>query len=525
MPTQIPFDLTQNGALELRWREHFRWPLPASSLYDIHATHTENFLRFAASLEPDARNVVLLGRAPSLGALVEAAYLVQAEGSEHYLFGPPELAVLRGHQSTDQMSGRGAGHHGKKGGFRHQTLRQIARTLSWSTAKTALPNLLSPDAIALSHNSLMRDYIKQQRASVGFRHGAAYLDDTVSADTGTALAIDTKHLVDQFLHHVISFNDLDEEITRRLRALLRPLLAGAFQQASQTLGALRSCARLPSSIWTGTGAAYPGRALGLEVLERGGEAWRFDHGGTVALSSAFSAFAVNELSVSSHVVLPTAAVAKNDMVERAGEAVSSFRGNTILGHSGDPSLDVGDVAFRPNSRPNTNIQPRRRVLYVSTAFYGFYQTSTPVLPGIPYMEWQMRLLEALKRLPIELASKPHPEGLLRGKGLPTEQLAPALHTPFEEALKNADVLVMDVPASTTFSIALTTDRPIVFFDFGLLPFNKDVAEEIEKRCRILRPTYTAANQPQFDESELAEAVCGGTDDADPTFFRTLYLGN
>jgi len=475
VPTQIPFDLTQKGALDLDWRNDYRWPLPASALYGLHARLTEKYVTFVTSLEPDARDVALLGKLPSLGALVEAAYTVQAEGTEPYLTGPPELSILRGKNVIDTIYQPSAGHHGKVGNLRHRTLRQIARTASWSRAGTLLPNLLSPQAIALSHNRLMRDYISIQGASVGFRHGAAYLEDiTAQSPTQRSLpdTVDIDTLTDAFLDRVVTFNDLDPNISERLHQLIRPTLKATLQNAASTLSALRSCTNLPKSIWSGTGAAYPARAVGLEVLRRGGEAWRFDHGGTAALSSAHAAFAASETSVSSHVVMPTTQIAENHM-----------------------------------------------------PFYGFYQTSTPVLPGVAYMEWQMRLVEALQRLPIELACKPHPEGLLRGKNLPTEKIARTLQVPFEEALNESDVLVMDIPASTTFSIALTTDRPIVFFDFGLLPFNDSVRDEIGKRCRILTPTYNAANQPQIDPETLAEYVCGGDDTADPTFFRNLFLND
>ena len=160
----------------------------------------------------------------------------------------------------------------------------------------------------------------------------------------------------------------------------------------------------------------------------------------------------------------------SEMINNAVKLTKDMRKVEVRGHDGDPGLDVGKAAFR-RSKP-----VRRRVLYVSTAFYGFYQTSTPILPGVPYLEWQLRLVEALKLLPVTLTCKPHPEGLLRGKIPPIECLAKTSNISFEHALNENDVLIMDIPASTTFSIALTTDRPIVFFNFGLLRFNGEDEE-------------------------------------------------
>ncbi|MBO44537.1 MAG: hypothetical protein CMM28_12505 [Rhodospirillaceae bacterium] len=519
MPTTIPFDLTQEGALDLHWRAHFRWPVPSSALYERHIHLANNYLRFAASLKSDARDIVLLGRVASLGALVDAAFAVQAEGKDSYLAGPGELDVLRGIRTAETFTDRNAGHHGKHGTVRHRTLRQIARTASWSTGMTLLPNLLTPKGIALSHNSLLRDYISHNGVSVGYRHGDAYLDKLLATNEPAALDFDMNEVVDGFLKYVVSFPDLAPEFVQRLHTLIRPLLKSSLTLASGTLGTLRSCPSLPNTIWTGTGARGPGRAIGLEVLRRGGEAWRFDHGGTAALSSAHAAFAANELSVSSHVVMPTQTVTTSDMMLQAKKVTANIRKTKTLGHNGDPSLNIGKAAFRKVPKSKN----RRRVLYVSVAFYGFYQTSTPILPGIVYLDWQVRLIEALKSLPIELTCKPHPEGLLRGKVPGVEKLAPINPAPFEQAIKEADLLITDHPASTTFSIGLCTDRPMVLVDLGLFRFNNTVSAKLAERCRILKATYDTNNIPQVDQSHLAEAVCGGSETADPTFFRSIFL--
>ena len=520
MPTKIPFDLTQKDALNLNWRAHFRWPVPSSELYDRHIQLAENYLLFVASLEADTRDIVLLGRAASLNALVDAAFAVQAEGKDSYLTGPGELDVLRGICPAETFNDRNAGHHGKSGTVRHRMLRQIARTASWSTAASLLPNLIAPQGIALSHNSLLRSYISDNGISVGYRHGDAYLENLLATNVPTTLDFDISEVLDGFLKQVVSFPDLTPEFTKRLHSLIRPVLKSSLTLAAATLGILRSCPSLPKSIWTGTGIGRPGRAIGLEVLRRGGEAWRFDHGGTNAISSAHAAFAANELSVSSHVIMPTQAVATSAMIVQAQNIAAKIRTTKTLGHSGDPSLNVSKAVFRSTPRP----KGRRRVIYVSVAFYGFYQTSTPVLPGVVYLDWQIRLIEALQRLPIDLTCRPHPEGLLRGKIPVVEKLAPINAAPFEQVIEEADLLIMDHPASTTFSISLCSERPIVLIDFGLLPFNKTVSAELEKRCRILKPTYNANNIPQLDQSQLAEAVCGSNENADPTFFRSIFLG-
>lgn len=517
MNARIPFDLTQKGALTADWVKYYRWPLSPAKLYDIHANLYQRLLLYANSLEPDLRDILLLGRPSEIGALVEAAYVIQAEGKDRYLFGPAELEVLRGRKH--QAGVPSVGHHGKMNRFRLRRLRQTVRTMSWSTYKTFTSNLLNPKIIALSHNSLLRNYAKINSSNVGFRHGDILFQNLL--DSGLASAVNQEILpfVEDILTNIIDFDDLDQVFTARLRQVIKPFLIESVSRASKTLGRLRNITNLPSAIWTGTGAAYPGRAIGLEVLRRGGEVWRFDHGGTTALSFAHNQFAFNELSVSSHYVMPTRKSATSKMLSKAATSIETIRRIEIHGHNGDPGLDVGKIAFRAKR------SAKRRALYVSTAFYGFYQTSTPILPGIPYLEWQIRLVQSLRLLPIDLTCKPHPEGLLRGEVTPINCLAPSSEASFEKELGKTDILIMDIPASTTFSIALTTDRPIVFFNFGLLKFNAEIMKQLSLRCRIINPTCNELNQPLFNQSDLADAVCGGKEVADPTFFRKLLLGS
>ena len=517
MITPIPFDLTQKEAITAKWRGAFRWPLSPTKLYDIHAELYRSIILYANSLKSDSRDILLLGRPSELGALVEAAHLVQAEGENRYLFGPEELNLLRGEKAHQGI--RGAGHHGKVTGFNYRKARQIIRTMTWSTYKTLIPNLFNPKAIALGHNSLLRDYAKKSGSHVRYRHGDVFFQALMDLASTSILDEKVIPFVDDILANVIQFTNLDKVHTARLKRVIKPFLVDSISRASITLRKLQNATDLPSSIWTGTGAAYPGRALGLEVLRRGGEVWRFDHGGTATLSQAYMQFSFNELAASSHYIMPTKMSAMSEMINNAVTLTQDMRKVEVRGHDGDPGLDVGNAAFRC-SKP-----ARRRVLYVSTAFYGFYQTSTPILPGVPYLEWQLRLVEALKLLPVTLTCKPHPEGLLRGKIPPIECLAKTSNVSFERALNENDVLIMDIPASTTFSIALTTDRPIVFFNFGLLRFNMDIQKELTKRCRILTPTYNERNQPLIDQSLLEDAVCGGEDTADPSFFRKLLLGS
>ena len=167
---------------------------------------------------------------------------------------------------------------------------------------------------------------------------------------------------------------------------------------------------------------------------------------------------------------------------------------------------------------------RPRVMYVSTAYYGFHQVYPPVSRSAPlYFDWQIRLLELLKSFPIDLTCKPHPEGLFADPPM-LAPYAAVNDVRFETALVGADVLVYDYPASTTLSVGLCSDRPIVLIDHGSMRFNESIRPHIEKRCRIVRAEFDLRNRLVVSRNELAHAICGDLAPADPSYFRDLFLG-
>ena len=114
---------------------------------------------------------------------------------------------------------------------------------------------------------------------------------------------------------------------------------------------------------------------------------------------------------------------------------------------------------------------RRRVIYVGHPFRGLRQFAIAQMADALYWDFQIRIVEELQKLDVDLLCKPHPEGQFFGKRNPVESLASTSYKPFEQHLDDADVFVFDAPTSTTFGEALCTDRPVVLIDRGHYPFN------------------------------------------------------
>ncbi|MYE24188.1 MAG: hypothetical protein F4Y01_09625 [Gammaproteobacteria bacterium] len=498
--------------------------MPFDALFKLSHCLQRRFFEMLVGLKGDERDVMALAK-PVVGTAIvmETAVALQAEGASGLrLEGPPELAVLRGDALPDELEESSLVDMGAANlttQIPYLTLRRLARTLSW-TPLTRLPaTLAAPQALAVTHNRLLVAEARRRRARLWFHH-AAPLFSRMRQGVSEAPLLDGPEHIDALAGHVLRSLIDDQALTNEMReraaALLRPHYVGKLAQAAYTLGVLRRVKRLPNALWSGTASSLPVRAMGIEVMRRGGTVTRFDHGGTMSLLAEPYSLVNSEFSVTSEFVLPSATAARQPAVTRAAELSRPLGLISVTGGRGDPGLNPGSASPRPANG-------RLRVLYVGTAFYGFSQIYPP-LPRAPvYLDWQHRILGMIGALPVELTHKPHPGGLFRGRPPGLEHVARIDQRLFEEAMKDADCLVFDYSASTTFSIALSSDRRVVLLDFGCMRFGDEIKPLIKERCRIVPVTCDGRNRATVDPEALEAAVCAPGPALDPAPFRRLFL--
>ena len=507
------------------WRGAFAWPVPFGDLFEISHRLQRRFVDLLAALDGDEREVMSLAR-PVTGtaATLEMALAVQAErASGVRLSGPPELDVLRGMappETCERSSLVDMGARALTARIRLRTVRRFARVLSW-TPLVRLPAALSaPQALAVTHNPLLVAQARRTRTRLGFRHAAPLMERIMRRAPGGASLLNRTGqvgaLAERALECLTDDPALTDAMRRRAIGLLRPVHAGLLAHAARTLGALRVTKRLPRALWAGTGGFGPTRALSIEVRRRGGAVTRFDHGGVTPLLAEPHFLVHRELAVSTGYVLPSERAARQTVVARAADLARPLGLISIAGGGGDPALDPGPPSARPPARPP-------RVLFVGTAFYGLSQTYPPFPPAPVYLDWQHRILEVLGSFPIDLIHKPHPGGLFMGRPPGVDRLARIDPRPFEQAMTDIDCFVFDIAASTTFSIALSSDRRIVLLDFGCLRFSEEMKPLIEARCRIVPIVRDGRNRATVDPQALEAAVCASGPAPDPTPFRRCFL--
>lgn len=492
------------------------WPVRQAALAEILRAQRRALLDVAEAADEDARRVLLLaGHAlmAGVGAVTEAALALAGEAEAGVVVtGPAEIDFLRGGGTAPEPARRSAGGAAPT---RLRQARRIARIASWTSSWRLPGAVLAPWATAVTHNPLLRDMARTTPHSIGFAHAdeilaAAARAAKVSSNAGHALADAlTETLAARLSVHASVLADLGSRLERLIAARARSAIAAAHAD----LAALRDVS-LPRRLWSGTGGNYAARALGLELLRRGGEVVRFDHGGSAAPLVDPEGMELIEFSVASRFVAPT---------ERLATCLKSWipkHWNCAIGHGdGDPMFRVPSA--RAPETPTSLSRPR--VLYAPTVVPGFRKLPVPNIADRLYIDWQIDVAAALLAMPIQAILRPHPEGVFRGRPHPLADVAPLAAQPFEQLRDGADVFVFDNPASTTFWEAACTDRPIVYLDLGIARFAPDIAPILQARLRTVEVRFDASNRPVLDRAALAEAVTA-PGRIDPTPLRQMFAG-
>ncbi len=514
--TSIPFDYAATARLH-DWRQTLTWPIEVETLRSTALAPAGRLLDLAGTLDPTERDILLLAGPHFLAAVrygVEVAMTLAAADRQgmDLRSEDPLVSLLRGDAGADP---RIAGTDAEKLTLpRHPSLRRLLRTASWTPVPRLLRALLSPDAVALTHNHLLTREARRRGAAVRFHQGEAILLAARQAIGGTAPA--EAHAIDP--RRVISALKIDDIVDTPYRApltgFLERFIGEVLETAARDLAGLRALRRLPGKVWSGTGGKWSSRAIGLAVRERGGGATRFDHGGTSVVSADPVHVTLTELSVSSTFVLPTPAAAERVSRKLSGTALPGLA-CSLEAAGGDPTFDRA---------PDAQSSVSGRVLYVPGVLRGARQFHGALLPDPIYLDWQLRVAETLRAAGTNILCKPHPHGLLRGQTHPLAAVAPTSSRLFEEEIAETDVFLFDFPQSTTFWSALCTERPVVLLDFGLLPLAVDVAEALARRATVVRVDFDGRNLPVVPTSlpALLRDVAGQRHD--PGYFRTLLAG-
>jgi hypothetical protein len=474
------------------------WPVPLKRLATAIVALRQVLLNYVVGKPTDragnALRLAVYHFSVSAAAIAEVALAIDAEReSGLVLAGVPEIDWLRGHAERIPDARDGRGGNDAQSGLRRLAGR-MARAASWSSPWRWPQVLLFPSAVAVTHNDLLRGEAAQSSEAIGFRHADEWLASIrASAPAGGKNVAAQRELADAVAAEVSRAIGVDPKLEVRVAGLLAARLYGLLETAWRDITALEN-ARLPNALWSGTGGNWAARALGIEVMRRGGLVRRFDHGCGFATVLDPQGAGLIEFCASTDFVAATPTLA--DMLRKQMGPECPVR---IEGGRGDPHYRVSPGPIRVQRK-------RPRVMYVTGAILGFRRLWPVKASDFVYLDWQLRVARALRTLDVELTLKPHPEGLFRGHPHPLGRVGRIEMRRFEEAFDEADVVLFDEPTSTTFWVAVSSNCRIVLMNAGLAEFDPRLAPLVQSRVATVPVHWDAANRPQIDLAALEAAI-------------------
>ena len=195
------------------------------------------------------------------------------------------------------------------------------------------------------------------------------------------------------------------------------------------------------------------------------------------------------------------------------------------------------IAFRTLGSPHhrsllERSKARRRrattgtIVYVAGGYlgeqFGDFPSRKP--PDILYLDWQIDLIRALKKLGYRVVAKLHPAGIAGDARYLAHYADAILEGRFDPSSVSADAFVFDF-AGTAFFDALATDIPVVFADMAIRPFDPITRADLSARCPIIPVWRDARGRFRVDRNHLGEAI-ENTINAEtcPPGFHDRYFG-
>jgi len=510
----LPVDL-YTALVSPDWQKDFSWPINPSDLRDpIMAQHHE-YLKWVLSLTGKYKDIALLVggrlliRARLLYCFMRALEAQAKNNSQfygdnkilHYVLGKGQLnpATIPTSWSVPSLTFG----------------RAVARTATWTPLRRLWQTIKSPKGLAVSHNSLLCAELRRRQECVAYESAETILNH-LSIDSYQSEA-DTVDLSRQAVDQILKGFSFPKEFQNRIATILQAESKLFFDVAARTLKSLSEWSNVPLRLFAGTGGSFASRAIGIEVIRRGGTVERFEHGGGAAMIDYIAVPALTEFHVSTNFTSNTSATAEEIKRLMGGKQLYASEICKIIGGAGDPLF--GSV--RHSTRNEKKIQ---NLMYVSTLFQCMGSIAPPIMADVVYLDWQRRLIETLKSAGHDTVICPHPAAMPAGVSHPLTKIAPFAHGHFEKVMDSADLFIFDYRQTTTLASAMCSSKPIVLIDFGLSPPSELARKAIVKRCFIIEGWFDERNLPQIKWGELLNFIRNAPQHVECEPIRSYFAG-
>ncbi len=224
----------------------------------------------------------------------------------------------------------------------------------------------------------------------------------------------------------------------------------------------------------------------------------------------------------------------SDLFVQFNPMIAKLRRNALdqkllFGNNKPKIKDINEISKLKILKTKTkkfNINKKiKKIMYVSTAFHGEGQRMRPVIHDITYYDWQIKLMNNIKKLNVEIQYKGHPESRIKVPYSFYRHFDLSIENKrFEEIAIDTDMFIVDFIFSTTTPKIFKSKKPILFIDPGFPKINKEAINLIKRRCYYIKANYSNEGRIDIDWSQLEKYLTNSSHYFDMTF-PDLYFEN
>ena len=389
----------------------------------------------------------------------------------------------------------------RAGGRGRPSFHRTLTHLHWNGASPRILRSLDvrSEVVAIQNLPLVDIRARMESAFVRFMNPAQWFPQLESGTPSTVSKADASRAIDGAVEAFrIGFAAGNEDLPDHLARYLRDWTAEAMRLSDLRLAAiLKDPHKVPERLWAGSGGGIWSRVLRHATRRLGGTVTGHDHGnGAGHLISATPSIA--EFEGCDTFVTYTRAQAD-------GLRKSATEGPQ-LSDSIPEIIAVQDWQKCPSgARGNDGVKrvrsPIHKIMFASICYPGEMLHYFPLIPTPVAADWHARLIAQVRGWGYEM--------------LFTER--------FEDVFASADAIMFDSPMTTTFGLALASEKPVVLIDLGRAVFRPEALALLEGRCRVVWAWFDEENRLQTDWDELRSAIEESRDLMDPAFVQSYRL--
>jgi hypothetical protein len=518
---EIPFDFSATRKMPT-WRQDLCWPVtPIEVVKSVKQGFADYLDLIADQPEPDIRRLLLVAGPEIIKQLLLMLdYARSVQNSD-----AAGIELISDHSEFNYFNYGGTPKSREAAEIipahpvvpRHPLVRKLINIASWTPLWKAPASFLFPTVTAFSANShLLHQHVSHSGVRLTFRDPGHYLIEAraLSQATSTVKAEEFGELADLITTRFAASGALGGIYLDRFLDATRIDVETILKAVQKDLLHLRKI-KLPKVAWTGS-SIYQSRVVGHEIIRKGGEVVKFDHGGSTGMNGWPERDAFVELNGATRLVMATNAAADFTKRLEPEKLIASVHHCEIVGGAGYPHLKHISRSHKADRK-----RKERRVMYCPT-FFRAHSSNPGETMGEPiHMDFTLRVAEALMRLPIDLVLKPHPQAVSPDGRHYTQDVARVSYEKFEDIMDDVDIFIFDVINSTTFWEAVCTQDEVILINLGSIPMDDDIMRMLKRRCTVLDTEYDEAGKPQIDLQFLEQAIMAPAHSADPTEFRRL----